>query len=184
MKKHFEKIIPDKEKMQNSKVLSPIAHWLGNPLIWHFNRRAIIKGLCIGLFFGSLPILGQMLLAAIVAVVMRINMPAAVMATWISNPVSAAFLYTGNYYVGAWLMGTESVHLAEWDFSWESIVNLGGDILVPLFFGSVVVGVTLAVSAYIIMQTWWRLHVVSIHKERQSRPGKRRSTEGKPNGDA
>lgn len=183
MKRIFNKITPDREKIENSKMLKPIAHLLGNPRIWHFNRRTVIAGISIGLFFGSIPIVGQMLLAAFVAIAMRVNMPVAVVFTWISNPVTMPFFYTANYYFGAWLMGREPLHLEEIDLTWEGLLNLGGDILVPLFFGSIVVGVILSSLSYIIMRAWWRLHVVAMHKARQSRY-KKALTKGKPDRNA
>lgn len=161
--------MPDREKIENSKVLTPIAHLLGNPRVWHFNRRTVIAGISVGLFFGSLPIIGQMLLAAVVAIALRVNMPIAIFSTWISNPFTMPFFYTANYYFGAWLMGRDTIHFDQLDLTWEGLLNLGGDILVPLFFGSIIVGVILASFSYVILRAVWRLHIVSIHKERLSR---------------
>lgn len=169
MKKYFQKITPSREALEKNKVLRPIAHWLGNPKIWHFNRRAIASGIAIGLFFGSFPIAGQMILAAIFAIVLRVNMPIAVVATWISNPFTMPFVYTANYYLGAWLLDQPRIHLSNIDWTLEAMIKLGGEILVPLFFGSAVVGVILAVVSFIVIRLLWRLNVVAQHRERKKR---------------
>ncbi len=169
MKKHFQRITPDKSRLEGHKVLKPVAHWLGNPKIWHFNRRAIAMGTAIGLFFGSLPIAGQMLLSAIVSIVVKANMPVSVVATWISNPFTMPFLYTANYYFGAWLLQRPPVQLKDMDWSLQGLLQLGGDILVPLFFGSVIVGVILSILSYILIRLLWRLHIISHLRSRRFR---------------
>ncbi|PIE45790.1 MAG: hypothetical protein CSA45_01635 [Gammaproteobacteria bacterium] len=169
MKKYFTKISPDKETLEKHKVLRPIAHWLTNPRIWHFNRRSIAMGIAIGFFFGSLPIVGQMLLSAIVAIGLQGNVPMAVVSTWISNPFTMPFFYTANYYLGAWLLNRPRIDLEQFNWSFEALVNVGGDILVPLFFGSVVVGVILSAASFIVIRLLWRLHIVSHHRERKRR---------------
>lgn len=169
MKKHFKKITPDKSSLEKHKVLKPVAHWLGDPKIWHFNRRAIAMGVAIGVFFGSLPIAGQMLLAAIVSIVSKANMPISIVATWISNPFTMPFFYTANYYFGAWLLQRPSLHLKDINWSLEGLLALGGEILVPLFFGSIVIGVILAIISYISIRVLWRLHIISHIRSRQFR---------------
>ncbi len=167
MKKHFKKIAPDQTTLQNSKMLKPIAGFLTNPKIWHFNRRSIATGIAIGLFFGALPIAGQMLLAAVMAVAMRVNMPAAVVATWISNPLTMPFFYTANYYFGAWLLDRHPIDLHDMNWSLEGLLSMGGEILVPLFFGSIVVGVILSAVSFLLIRMWWRIHIILSHRTRR-----------------
>ncbi len=169
MKQRFKKITPDRAWLEKHKVLKPVARWLGNPKIWHFNRRAIAMGVAIGFFFGSLPIAGQMLLSAIVSIVSKANMPISVVATWISNPLTMPFLFTANYYFGAWLLQRPTIQLQEMDWSLNSLLQLGGDILVPLFFGSIVVGVILSTTSYILIRLAWRWHIISHLRARRFR---------------
>lgn len=169
MKNYFSKILPSREKIENSRVLRPVAHLLGDPRIWHFNRRTIARGIAIGFFFGSLPIIGQMLLAAMMAIVLRVNMPIAVVSTFISNPVTMPFFYTANYYFGAWLMDKPAVDLGKMSWSPEALLSLGGEILVPLYFGSVVVGVILSFVSFIVLRIWWRIHIVISHRARREK---------------
>lgn len=168
MKNYFKKIIPERSKLESNAMLRPIAHWLVNPKIWHLNRRSIASGIAIGFFFGSLPIIGQMLLAAVMAIVLRVNMPIAVLSTLISNPVSMPFFYTANYYFGTWLMGRDAVNLGLITWTPEGLLKLGGEILVPLYFGSIVVGVILSALSFAVIRVWWRLHIIFTHKARRN----------------
>lgn len=169
MKRYFKRITPDKARLQKHKMLRPIAHWLANPKIWHFNRKAIALGVAIGFFFGSLPIAGQMLLAAIVAVMWRANMPMAIVATWISNPVSMPFFYTANYYFGAWLLRRPAIKVTDIDWTLEGLISLGGEILVPLYLGSVVVGLILFTLAVLSIRIAWRMHILAHIQSRKNR---------------
>ncbi len=66
------------------KILQPIF----DRELWHPCRDTVSSGLAIGLFISMLPIIGQMLLAAIAAVRFRANVPIAIAACWITNPVT------------------------------------------------------------------------------------------------
>ncbi|MBS9778666.1 MAG: DUF2062 domain-containing protein [Gammaproteobacteria bacterium] len=169
MKKHLKKITPSKVALEKQKMLKPIAHWIAEPKIWHFNRRAIAAGVAIGLFFGSLPIAGQMFLSAIVAVFLKSNMPIAIVATWISNPITMPFMFTANYYLGAWLLRSPKIDLKNTQWTLESMMALGGDILIPLYFGSIVVGIILAMLSIIIIRIMWRISIVMHFHERKNR---------------
>lgn len=167
MKNYLQKIAPDREKLQNHATLRPIAHWLANPKIWYFNRRTVAVGVAIGLFFGSLPIAGQMPLAAIIAIISRANMPVAILSTWVSNPITMPFFFTANYYFGAWLLHRSTVDLSEVEWTLDGLISLSGEVLIPLYLGSVVVGLLLAILAFLSIRISWRWSIVRSHHERK-----------------
>ena len=55
---------------------------------WHPCRNSVATGLAIGLFVSQLPMPGQMLLAGIGSVFFRANIPIAIAACWVTNPVT------------------------------------------------------------------------------------------------
>jgi uncharacterized protein (DUF2062 family) len=62
--------------------------------LWDFHRRAIRGGLCLGVFVGFTPTIPfHMIIAAIASVFLRVNLPLAVLACWISNPLTAVLIY-------------------------------------------------------------------------------------------
>ena len=55
---------------------------------WHPCRDSVAAGAAIGLFLSQLPIPGQMILAGISSVFFRANIPVALAACWVSNPIT------------------------------------------------------------------------------------------------
>jgi len=124
----------------------------------------IALGLAIGIFITWTPTMGlQMILTIAVATLMRANKFVGVPFVWISNPVTAVPLYGSNFLVGTWVLPgdyslekfTTSVtqamftgggwldKIAAW---WEATI----DFFWPLWVGSVVVGLILAVPTYVV----------------------------------
>ena len=73
--------------------------------LWRLERRRVALGVAIGAFFGILLPLGQTLPAVALAIFVRANLPAAVLGTFVSNPLTIAPLYAGAYAAGAALLG-------------------------------------------------------------------------------
>ncbi len=66
------------------KIIVPMFH----RELWHPCRDTVASGLAIGLFVSQLPIPGQMLLAALGSVRYRANVPFALAACWVTNPLT------------------------------------------------------------------------------------------------
>lgn len=82
--------------------------WLNKIVLKFFNRnmwkpsmRRIAVGLSIGLFCAMLPIPFQMLLAAISCYIGRGNIPIAITACWVSNPISQVPLMLFQEQIGS-----------------------------------------------------------------------------------
>jgi len=61
---------------------------LMNPAIWHLNRRSAAGGAAVGLFVSWLPLPLQMVVAAVLAVILRVHVPVAVVMVWFTNPLT------------------------------------------------------------------------------------------------
>lgn len=53
----------------------------------------------------------------------------------------------------------------------KTLSELGGQVLLPLYTGSVVVGLVLAALSYVIVRLWWRYSLVRHHYQRRQRNG-------------
>ena len=128
----------------------------------------IAFGMALGIFVGMLPIMGiQMVVVSLFALPLRANLKAALVGVWISNPITFIPMYYGCYRFGllftstpklTWEAFKKLLELLAWDWSQipESLgrlVELSGDILMPLWVGSLILGVILAVPTYFI--TFW-----------------------------
>lgn len=108
----------------------------------------IAKGLALGIFIGMTPTFGfQMVLAVFFALLLRENKLAAVLGVWITNPVTAPFIYALEYESGRILVGMERVHL-HLNFDFRALLNLGWEVLFPMSVGSLIFGLLCAALSY------------------------------------
>jgi hypothetical protein len=109
----------------------------------------IAKGFALGIFIGMTPTIGgQMLIAVFFAMLLRQNKIAAAIAVWISNPLTAPFIYGLEYETGRYLLGMERVQL---QLSAEALSKMSYDILVPMCLGSLIYGVLLTAISYAVI---------------------------------
>lgn len=127
----------------------------------------IALGAALGAFVGMMPIMGiQMIAVTALALPLRANLKASLIGVWISNPVTFLPMYYGNYRFGLLIVGGEERNqemfariletAADWD--WGDVFNssirlfdLGTDVLIPLWLGSVILGTALAVPTYALI---------------------------------
>jgi uncharacterized protein len=98
-------MLPTREVLMRSRSLKWLRPLLGRPCLWRANRRSVAIGAAIGVFFGLLIPVLQILFAAVFAVLLRANLPVAAAATLVSNPVTYAPIYVLAYRVGTHVIG-------------------------------------------------------------------------------
>lgn len=167
MKFFFKRILPAPEKLIANRLLHWLLKKIGNAYIWQVNRRSIAGGFATGLFFGCLPIPIQIPCAVAAAVFMRFNVPIAAFSTLFSNPFTMPMIFYGNYQVGCWFLGGHE-GLSEWHFTVANLKQLGGQILIPLFTGSVLVGTLLASIGYCVIYYLWQWKLVQVLSKRKN----------------
>ncbi|OEU72358.1 MAG: hypothetical protein BA864_13415 [Desulfuromonadales bacterium C00003093] len=117
----------------------------------------IARGMALGLFIGMTPTFGvQMILALFFAFILCQNKIAALVGVWISNPLTAPVIYGLEYELGRLLMGLPRPE-ALVVFNYEMIWELGTQIAYPLCFGSLVLGLPVAIIGYAVT-----LHFVPV----------------------
>ncbi len=68
--------------------------------LWKPCRDTVATGMAIGLFFGMIPLIPQSLVAAIAAMKFRVNVPFAIAATWLSNPLTNVAIWPAQLWIG------------------------------------------------------------------------------------
>lgn len=104
-RKFIRRWIPSPEAMRSQRVLRWLGPLLHRPWLWQLNRRSVAAGVGLGVFCGFLLPGVQVLIAALVALVIRANLPVAVVSTMISNPFTYAPIFVLAYRLGAALLG-------------------------------------------------------------------------------
>lgn len=142
------------------KGLGFLGSWLHDPNIWHLHRHSVSKAFIIGMFWMAIPVPGQMLIAALSAILFRANLPLSVALCWISNPLTMGPIFYFNYLVGTYILGQEATEDLTFELSWHWMVHTLDDLWLPLYLGSSVVGFALSIAAYFIIHVFWRWHVI------------------------
>lgn len=167
--KKIQKRMPDKGKLSTEWYLRPFNALLHDPGLWSVHRRGVTKAVAIGLFFAMLPIVGQMALAALVALWVRVNLPVAVAFTWVSNPLTYVPIYYPSYKLGALLLGVPRHDSGDIPVSIDWIASELATIWKPLFLGSGLVAVVVAAIGFTALNLTWRLAALNRLKRRRRR---------------
>ncbi len=120
-----------------------------------------------GTFVAFTPTMGVQFIAVVVlATILNLNRPAAIVPIWITNPVTVAPIYTFNYWIGIQFcdgpplqqvsgifvdMGKAMANMELWQIKEqaEMMLHLGRDVVIPLIAGSCLVGAVLGLIVYI-----------------------------------
>ena len=146
--------------------MRPFRLLLEHPAYWSLNRRNVTRAFAIGLFVSFVPLPVQMALGATLAIVMRVNVPAAIAGTMVANPVTMVPMYLGAYWLGCWLLGLHAGEVS-FDMSWQWMTTTLLPIWRPFLLGCLVLGVASALGGYALLSGFWRLSIVlKYHKRR------------------
>lgn len=159
----FRKYIPTREEMAENKYLKPIAHRFLSPELWRFTRRSVPRGVALGLFAGFIIPLGQIFVAAFLALPARANVPLAALVTFVTNPFTLPFWLLVANKVGAFVlkidaatMGAANAEITSgrWQqFGW--FLETAG----VTAFGFVVLSIVTAAIGYVLSGVVWRIMV-------------------------
>lgn len=139
---------------------------LHDPDVWHLNRRSASGAVALGLFVAWVPLPIQMVLAALLALLLRINLPLSVIVVWVSNPLTMGPMYWFAWRLGTWLLDAPAVRVAfEPTFAW--LTTEVGRIWQPLGLGCLLLGSASAGAGYAIVRLSWRYHVIRAVLERR-----------------
>ncbi len=126
--------------------------------LWHPTRKRFAGGMAVGAFFAMIPAPGQTIGAGLLAYLTRVNVPAAVAATWISNPLTMAFCIYAQYRIGCLIL---------WHGPSEVPTNDIFEILkhapIPFLAGVVPSGLLLALIVYPLSLVLWDFFTARIH---------------------
>lgn len=155
LRKHLEKYIPKQHNLQGTLLYRIIGDKLFKQCLWKPSPRCIAGGLAIGIFIALTPTFGaQMVISGISAYLLQVNIPIALAACWITNPLTMPFIYTLEYKLGLIISGrpTED-QLAHYSGHLKTFVKYAK----PLWIGSLVCAAFFALMSYIIVFAVWDL---------------------------
>ena len=132
--------------------------------MWKPTRESVAKGLATGLFLALIPIPVQMVAGVTVASWKRWNVPAVILGTWLTNPLTL-WLYYFPFRLGVWIFESLGVRVAGgWDVvhtmttaSKLSFQSLGEAFTTAQawFLGCFLMGIALAGIGYGLVYFLW-----------------------------
>ncbi|UOR15002.1 DUF2062 domain-containing protein [Qipengyuania aquimaris] len=164
----IRKYMPTREEMAGNKYLKPIAHRFLTPELWRFTRRSVPRGVALGLFAAFIVPIGQIFLAAFLALPARANVPLSALVTFVTNPFTLPFWLIFANKTGAFVlnidraMGSGAGQLAEDGGALARWLEVGG----VTAFGFLVLAIVSAAVGYLIAGFAWRFVVARKRKKR------------------
>lgn len=126
-----------------------ISRPIANRALWIPCRDTVASGISIGLFFAMMPMPFQMVPAALLAMRARANVPFAIAACWVTNPITTGPVLWGQSVLGQWMrdvLGVPMPHFLE-----QAAFHLpavGTFNAASFILGVITSGVVLALCAY------------------------------------
>lgn len=149
-----------------------IKRWIRNtfaqPMVWHLNRRSVAGGVAVGLFVSWVPVPLQMLVAAILAAILRVHVPVSMVMVWFTNPLTFAPLLYAAWRSGSMILG-KPVLAEPLSFSTHSLLTSAGQAWPMLLTGMLFCASVSAVLGFCATLLIWRVHAIRRWRARKAR---------------
>jgi uncharacterized protein (DUF2062 family) len=162
----FKPLSRQRHRWKERWFMRPFRLLLEQPVYWSLNRRNVTRAFALGLFISFVPIPVHFLLATLLALVLRLNVPAAILGTFLANPLTMVPMYMGAYWVGCRLLDINSGNIA-FEMSWQWLTTALLPIWKPFMLGCLVLGTASAVIGYMVLGGIWHLSLVLKYHERK-----------------
>lgn len=183
-KQLLNRILPSPEKVAKMPGMKYLGSHILAPRLWYINRRSISSAVFWGLLCAFFPIPMQMLVAALVAIILGVNLPICVMMVWISNPLTIPPILVSAYWLGSQLLGQpmlsaqQILELFTQLLHW--IIGRGGNpfqneansLILPLLTGLLIEALLVSTFASITVRIIWRQYVIKKWRQRQTESSK------------
>lgn len=164
MRKRVKHHILKSRNIKEHRILGYFGEAFDRRKVWHVTRYTVARAFAVGIFSAYLPVPFEMLIAALLAFVLRANLPISVMLIWISNPFTWPVLWGPPYVLGAAILGEPEIppeHVLTQAWLQEHYS--------ALLLGCIIVGLALGLAAYFTVLLLWRLDVVKHWELRRAR---------------
>lgn len=159
-RKFLKSISPKPEKFFGTTLNAVFGDTLHSHWLWHLHRNTASTAIFVGVFCAFLPIPGQMLVAAGLAILLRCHLPIATLTVWITNPLTVAPIFYGCYSLGCFLLQQTPLTISGPDsITIQLLLKEAGTIWQPLLLGSVIAGLFFGSIGYGVVRVAWRFSV-------------------------
>ena len=168
MRSFLKRYMPERQKVQEHKILRYFGSLLHDPNIWHLTRRSSAGGVATGLFCSFIPLPVHMIVASALSILFRVNLPLAVLFTWVTNPLTIAPIFIFAYELGTKILNRPPRHI-NFDLSFHWLAQKLIIIWEPLLLGCFILATLSALTGYLAVRLLWRLSSIRKWEERKNR---------------
>jgi len=165
IKNVIKRLFPKLDAVKEEKILKIFGPAVLQPNLWHINKKSVSRGFAIGAFCAFIPLPGQMILAAFLALTFAANLPIAIILTWITNPLTYTPIFFFAYKIGSFFI-TTNVTPKITDNELSMLSNIM-HIWEPLFLGSIILALIGSIISYLLIRIYWRYYVIKIWSKRK-----------------
>lgn len=157
-------LIPRQHHFHGTILHRVIGDRLFDHRLWKPTNKSVSAGFAIGVFIALTPTIGvQIPLIILTALLMRVNLPAAIAASWITNPLTAPVIYPLQYRLGLWLSGAPTINELA---GYTGMLRIFFRHAKPLWVGSLLSATFCALVVYTVVLFTWEI----IDKFRKKEP--------------
>jgi uncharacterized protein (DUF2062 family) len=167
-RRFFRKFALKRDFFHGSWFMAPFRHLLHDHNLWGVRRRTVVPAFAIGLFVAFMPFPGHPLIAALVALAFRVNIPVAAVTTFVSNPLTMGPMYILGHQVGAAILGLEAQPF-EFELSLQWLGQKFANNWQPLMLGCFVLASTAALLGYVGLDLLWRASIADYLARKRER---------------
>ncbi len=123
------------------------------------NPQRIAKGFAVGVFVAFSPLIGiHTILCILFALIIRGSKLAAILGSFLCNPVTFPFILFADYEVGILICKLFKMNYNHYllsDFKNFHILEQGLELLIPMILGSILIGLVAAIPGYFFSKTYF-----------------------------
>ena len=154
---YFQGLSPKRRKLKNGTIHRLLGNTLFRRELWQFKPHLMAGGVAVGVFVAFTPTCGvQMIIAAALCILLRVNLPLSAMATWITNYVSSPFIYYWCFRLGAYILNQDIT----WTKSTHEILSVPArklfEVIPALWVGGIIIGGIGALVSY------WLVYSIAV----------------------
>jgi len=163
----LKRLTPSPCSLQNRWFLRPFGTRIADPRLWGLCRRSVTGAFGVGLAICFIPLPVHMILASLIAVAWRLNIPVVIGTVWLVNPLTMVPVYYLAYRVGAVVLGVDPQGFS-FVPSWDWLQVGLGPLWKPFLLGCLVCGVLAGVLGRMGLEIAWRWRVASRYRARHA----------------
>jgi uncharacterized protein len=163
----FKRLSRQRQKWKERRFLRPFGLLLDHPVYWALNRRSVTRACALGLFIAFIPFPGHIMLVTLLALLLRLNIPAGIAGVMFTNPFTLVPLFFCAYWLGCRLLSVPLEHFY-FELSWRWAQTELLPIWKPLVLGCFVTGTLTAIAGYIVLGGIWHLNLVLQYRRRKA----------------